>query len=99
MQFIILPRYITSELTTNTSFVSLKDVGNNNLLTNSSKQSCSCIRSQLVKNIQKKWVMAIESNDDLITQLIHRIKIKKLIRKEFIIAEIDKWTSQNITCL
>lgn len=51
LQFIILPRYVIPKLTTTTTFIPLKDAGNNNLPNRFFEQSRSYIKSQLVYNI------------------------------------------------
>lgn len=51
LQFTISLKYVTLESITITTFMPLKNVGNNNFLTCSSKQSRNCTRSQSIYNI------------------------------------------------
>lgn len=51
LQFTISPKYVSFESITITIFMPLKDVGNNNFLTCSSKQSRNCTKPQSIYNI------------------------------------------------
>ncbi len=74
--------------------MSLKNDNNKNLQVILLKQSYKYIKITIYS--EKKYMLIVESDDEIIDQPISRKRTKKLIRRESFAVKIDKWTTPNI---